>query len=103
MMTLSVLTGIEFLDLGLSIWYKPHQIEAIRKEKGKVKKFKRYYGCPPLVAAALWEDLQRTDIEEALFDSLMFGRMPPDKADSPWSPIIKNGPIRDAVIALRPL
>ena len=65
----SILTADEFLELGLSVWYTPERIQStLRSKATKLDRFNDYYGCRPLVVATLWEDLQRTKIEEARLD-----------------------------------
>jgi hypothetical protein len=64
----SAVTAIEFLELGLSIWFKPWRLRWIRTEKGKIRRFKDYYGVRPSLCASIWEDLQRTKILEAKLD-----------------------------------
>ncbi|MEL7338863.1 MAG: transposase family protein [Bacteroidota bacterium] len=61
---LSLLTTDEFLELGLSVWYTDDRVATFNYER-RVKSFVDFYGCKPKLVATLWEDLQRTDVNEA--------------------------------------
>ena len=65
----SAVTSSEFLQLGLSIWYSRWRLRLMRTQKGKIKRFKSYYGVRPSLCATIWEDLQRTKIPEARLDN----------------------------------
>lgn len=64
----SVVTADEFLQMGLSIWYTPGRLRTLRKKMTKIARFKVYYGLRPNLCATIWEDLQRTDVQEAKID-----------------------------------
>ena len=64
----SLLTSMEFLELGLSVWYSPARLKTLRSMKTKISWFKDYYGCRPSVVATIWEDLQTTTVDEARLD-----------------------------------
>jgi DDE superfamily endonuclease len=64
----SVLTAAEFLELGISVWYTKGRLRCLRTKKSKIGRFKSYYGCLPSICAQLWEDLQRTKVEQARLD-----------------------------------
>lgn len=64
----SSLAAMEFMDLGLSVWYTKGRLKTFRTMKSKAAKFKDYYGVRPLLCASLWEDLQTTDIAAARLD-----------------------------------
>jgi DDE superfamily endonuclease len=65
----SALTAAEFLQLGLSVWYTQERLRTLRTNKSKINRFKSYYGLRPSLCASIWEDLQRTKVEEARIDS----------------------------------
>jgi hypothetical protein len=61
----SILTGDEFLKLGLKIvGYKGRRIRRCKK-KTNVERFVEHYGSIPTICAIIWEDLQTTEVEEA--------------------------------------
>jgi hypothetical protein len=63
-----ILTMGEFLEIGLKVFFTEERIKTFRSYKSQVDNFKEYFGCTPLIAAKLWEDLQRTSIPEAKLD-----------------------------------
>lgn len=64
----AIVTTNEFLELGLSIWYTQDRIRTFRTHETRISRFKEYYGVRPRLCADLFEDLQRTKIEEARID-----------------------------------
>ena len=62
-----ILTANEVLLRGLKLArFTPSKINRIKTYKSKITKFKRHYGCNHFVAVKIFEDLQTTDIEEAM-------------------------------------
>ena len=67
-----VYTADEVLRAGLVVLkYTSKRIKRA-KRKTNIERFKHHFGCPPLVAALIWEDLQTTAVPEAY--------LPPPKA-----------------------
>ena len=63
-----VLTPQEILTKGLQLLgYKNRQIRRFKPERATTR-FKSHYGAKPIVLAKIWEDLQKTTIEEAQLD-----------------------------------
>ena len=61
----SILTGDEFLKLGLNlVGYKGHRIRRCKKSTN-VERFVEHYGSIPIICAIIWEDLQTTEVAEA--------------------------------------
>jgi hypothetical protein len=61
----SILTGDEFLYIGLKlVGYKRRRIRRCKKSTN-VERFVEHYGSIPTICAIIWEDLQTTEVEEA--------------------------------------
>jgi hypothetical protein len=50
------------------LFFTEERIKTFQSYNSRVSNFKEHFGCSPLVAAKLWEDLQRTSIPEAKLD-----------------------------------
>ena len=56
----------EMLDIGLrQMGVKEKSLQRVKKEN-LIKKFRDRYGSDPIVCAQIWEDLQTTNVQEAL-------------------------------------
>ena len=65
----SVVTAVEFLHLGLDVWFTKERLQAMMRTKNsKITTFKMYYGVRPSLCATLWEDLQQTTVQNARID-----------------------------------
>ena len=67
-----VYTADEVLRAGLVVLKYTSKGIKRAKRKTNIERFKHHFGCPPLVAALIWEDLQTTAVPEAY--------LPPPKA-----------------------
>jgi hypothetical protein len=62
----SILTADEFLKIGLKlVGFKRRRIRRAKK-KTNIDRFVAHYGSIPSICAIIWEDLQTTEVEEAL-------------------------------------
>ena len=62
----AIYTPDELMKIGLlQAGFTHRQIRRAKKTNTNVGRFKGHYGPTPLVVALIWEDLQRTKVEEA--------------------------------------
>jgi hypothetical protein len=62
----SIFTPNELMKIGLlQAGYSRWWIRRAKKTKTNIGRFKGHYGASLLVLALVWEDLQRTEVEEA--------------------------------------